>query len=654
MSKKEKKFSKGEILFKKGETCENIFTIKEGKVDLFDSPTGIGRRIGSKSVNQILGDDDLLNEGFYSKTAKALTDVVVVIQDRNEYILEKQKKGALAPTFDDFNLGDDTDFGTDDFGFGDITEQKETLPVRGRKNQLQKHEVSEFNDTKNDSQALVKVEQLHRTIQPLKNSPIILSADAKKSSLSQWFQESQGKIPVAFGPVLLLAQIDGDTDNKVVLSLYEILKTIPNLQVHLVDKPILDVGYERARLQMLSWIEQYDADFGLYAQPDNAGRILEFHIVNTGVQKQTYNIGTRFFMPISMDEMQQKLFQAFCVSTMVPRRLEQEQILRLFLPNLLNYLIPYAQKPMIGLSAEEQGVNLVCFANALSLIGLSGYMESKTSTAFDIYKEAIKLLPMYAPEYVFVTRQVGLLQQIEGEKNRDLNSLKEAENTFLKALSVISGKMQADVFADLNLRVGNVRQNIAIQSGNGQDFANAIKSYKDALGTFSPQKNIEKWADAMNGLAKTLQIFSSYSPKTTLLSKSIEIYERELAALDKKDNSILWARTANNLASALFALFEKENHDISILRRAVEVFSEALAVYDDLGQPKMAEVAQKNLKKAEFILKRTEKEFEDNKNWLDDIVQSEDKSSSEKIQENKESEEPLTFERIAVFEELDD
>lgn len=650
MSKKEKKFSKGEILFKKGETCENIFTIEEGKVDLFDSPTGTGRRIGSKTVNQILGEDDLLNEGFYSKTAKALTDVIVEVQSREEFILNKQKKGALAPTFDDeFNLNFDSNDG--DFDLNDFTEES-VSPVKNKRKQLSKNESkNEVQVKHSDNQALVKVEPLHRTVQPLKNSPIILSADAKKSSLTQWFQENQNKIPVAFGPILLLAQIDGDTDNKIVLSLYEILKTIPNLQVHLIDKPILDVGYERARLQMLSWIDQYEADFGLYAQPDNAGRILEFHIVNTGVQKQTYNIGTRFFMPISMDETQQKLFQAFCVSTMVPRRLEQEQILRLFLPNLLNSLIPYAQKPMIGLSSEEQGVNLVCFANALSLIGLSGYMESKTSIAFEIYKEAIKLLPIYAPEYVFVTRQVGLLQQIEGEKNRDLSSLKDAENTFLKALSVISGKMQPDVFADLNLRVGNVRQNIAIQSGNGQDFANAIKSYKDALGTFSPQKNLEKWADAMNGLAKTLQIFSSYSTKTTLLSKSIEIYERELSALNKEANSILWARTANNLASALFALFEKENHDISILRRAVDVFSEALAVYDNLGQPKMAEVAQKNLKKAEFILKRTEKEFEENKNWLDDIVQNdynEDKSAE------KNEEEPLTFERIAVFEELDE
>lgn len=652
MSKKEKNFSRGEFLFRKGEPCENVFTIKNGKVDLFDSPNGTGRRIGSKSVNQILGEDDLLNEGFYSKTAKALTDVLVEIQSREEFISNKQKKGALAPTLEeDFGLNFDSE--PTDFELNDFAEINNTHSHKSKEKQTSKIESSNVYDIKqSENQALVKVEHLHRTIQPLKNTPIILSADAKKSSLSQWFQENQGKIPVAFGPVLLLAQIDGDTDNKIVLFLYEILKTIPNLQVHLIDKPILDVGYERARLQMLSWIEQYDADFGLYAQPDNAGRVLEFHIVNMGVQKQTYNIGTRFFMPISMDEIQQKLFQAFCVSTMVPRRLEQEQILRLFLPNLLNSLIPYAQNPMIGLSSEEQGVNLVCFANALSLIGLSGYMESKTSVAFDIYKSAIKLLPIYAPEYVFVTRQVGLLQQIEGEKNRDLRSLKDAENTFLKALSVISGKMQADVFADLNLRVGNVRQNIAIQSGNGQDFANAIKSYKDALGTFSPQKNLEKWADAMNGLAKTLQIFSSYSTKTTLLSKSIEIYERELSALDKNVNSVLWARTANNLASALFSLFEKENHDITILRRAVSVFSEALAVYDNIGQSKMAEVAQKNLKKAEFILKRTEKEFEENENWLDDIVQNKNKEDDEKIVNN--DNDSLTFERIAIFEELED
>ena len=46
----------------------------------------------------------------------------------------------------------------------------------------------------------------------------------------------------------------------------------------------------------------------------------------------------------------------------------------------------------------------------------------------------------------------------------------------------------------------------------------------------------------------------------------------------------------------------------------------------------------------------TEKELEKNKNWLDDILNDDEKTGDKA--EN--ADEPLTFERIAVFEELDD
>ena len=115
---------------------------------------------------------------------------------------------------------------------------------------------------------------------------------------------------------------------------------------------------------------------------------------------------------------------------------------------------------------------------------------------------------------------------------------------------------------------------------------------------------------------------------------------------------MLWGRACNNLASALFLLSDREGGKADLLRRAVEVFSDALRVYDKTGAKQMAVVADNNLKRAEKVLKETEKELEKNKNWLDDILSD----SSEKQEKNTpvSEEQPLVFERIAVFEELDD
>ena len=107
---------------------------------------------------------------------------------------------------------------------------------------------------------------------------------------------------------------------------------------------------------------------------------------------------------------------------------------------------------------------------------------------------------------------------------------------------------------------------------------------------------------------------------------------------------MLWAAASNNMASALFMLFEKKD-DPDLLRRAVEVFSGALAVYDSMGAGKMAAVANNNLRRAEKTLSEVERELEQKKNWLDDILEDDAPPSDE---------EPLVFEKIAVFEELDD
>ena len=69
----------------------------------------------------------------------------------------------------------------------------------------------------------------------------------------------------------------------------------------------------------------------------------------------------------------------------------------------------------------------------------------------------------------------------------------------------------------------------------------------------------------------------------------------------------------------------------------------------------MADVADSNLKRAERALARTEKELEKNKNWLDDILNDGGETDADaNTNTDAPAEEPLTFERIAVFEELDD
>ena len=664
MPKKEKTFSAGEVIFKQGEPCQTVYTILDGKAELFYEVNGKVRIIGRKGEDDQLGADTVL-EGTYATSARAVTALTVSMQSAKEYIAQLQRSGELSPTVkaddddDDFNFS----FGDDD---EDEEEEKSKLPVRagrrasivassrrGRKTDREEDEDAEIEikEEKNAS-ALVKVEKPLPVI-PAVQKPVVLPAEIKKFPIKEWLREGTEE-SVAFGPVVLLASIDRDASGDIRDSLYQTLRQIPNLQIKAVDKAITDSDIRRGAMQMQSWMEQHNADVGLYAVLDNAGRILEFHTVRPANQTDMslFSAGSRFFLPARMSDEQKTLLKIFTICAMTPTRLEHEQLLRLFLPSLLNGIIAYASEPMTGLTGEEQAVNLTAFANVLSWTSLILSDANRQKQAMTLYDKALETLPSYAPEYVFVNRQVGLLRQMEAEKNDSLETFKAAEETFKKGLEAVSEKHQPEAYSDLKQRIGSVRQKIAMQTGEGEDFAAAMRAYRDAIKPLSAHMHTERWADAVNGLARTMQLFSSYSTKTTLLKKAVELYEKELSVLDKDEQPMLWGRACNNLASALFLLSDREGGKADLLRRAVEVFSDALQIYDKAGAKRMAVVADNNLKRAEKVLKQTEKELEKNKSWLDDLLNDSDEKKEENTTVSDEL--PLVFERIAVFEELDD
>lgn len=672
MPKKEKTFSAGDILFKQGDPCSSVFTIISGKAELFYEINGKARILGRKGEDDLLGANSVL-EGSYDTSARAVTDLTVSVQSADEYIEGLQRSGELSPAAKPQNkVSDSFDDDDDDFSFsfgGDDEEEEKPAakktarpPARraGRSTALTRKGTAADDDDEEEknvndpSSALVRVEKPRPA--PVVQKPVVLPAEIKRFPIKEWLREGSNET-IAFGPVVLMASVAGDDNGAVRDELYRTLRQVPNLQVKVVDKAVTDANARRGAMQMRAWLEQHNADVGLYAALDNAGRVLEFHTVRPvlNYETQPFTAGSRFFLPVQMTDEQKTLLKIFTICAMTPTRLEHEQLLRLFLPSLLNEVTAYASKPMVGLANEEQAVNLTAFANVLSWVSLITPGENRQTQAAAIYEQALKLLPPYAPEYVFVNRQVGLLHQMEGERRDSVEAYKVAEETFKKGLEAVSEKYQPEAYGDLNLRIGNVRQKIAMQTGAGEDFAAAMTAYRDALKTLKPGLHTERWADTVNGLARTMQLFSSYSTKTTLLKKAVELYEKELSVLNRDAQPLLWGRACNNLASALFLLADREGGNPALLRRAVEVFSDALQVYDKAGAHQMATVADNNLKRAEKVLARTEKELEKNKNWLDDILNDATPDSQKTDQENSSAgDEPLVFERIAVFEELDD
>ena len=352
MPKKEKTFSAGEVIFRQGEPCQTVYTILDGKAELYYEINGKARILGRKSEDDQLGADAVL-EGAYATSARAVTALVVSMQTAEEYIAQLQRSGELSPTAkpkvrvsDPFDADDDDDF---NFSFGDDDEDEEKEeeedetpkpPVRaGRRTSIvpvrhdreEEEEKPEKKKKPAASSALVKVEKPLPVVAEVRK-PVVLPAEIKKFPITEWLREGTEE-SVAFGPVVLLASVDRDTEGDIRNDLYQTLRQIPNLQIKAVDKPVTDTNARRGAMQMQSWMEQHNADVGLYAFLDNAGRILEFHTVRPASQTDMslFSAGSRFFLPVQMSEEQKTLLKIFTICAMTPTRLEHEQLL---MPNV--------------------------------------------------------------------------------------------------------------------------------------------------------------------------------------------------------------------------------------------------------------------------------------------------------------------------------
>lgn len=674
MPKKEITFEAGDVLFKKGDICDFVYVVVDGAAEQFYEIRGKARPLKEEGKGAVLGKNGAL-DGVYDSSVRAKRKLTVERMTRDEYIAELQKTGELAPNADapaaDDGFSADDSFG---FDFGADMADVDAPPKRERPKRpssarrplgakkTQEDDFSNGGDFNFDAfgetpaasapaprakakNELVQVGRAVPHVPAVVRAPEIVRVDLKRSGLKQWLEEA-GNAPVLYGTTFLVAAIDGDADGAVVRDIFDALNALPDVRVKLADKPVFETDARRGVLQMRAWMKKFDADAGLFARFDAAGRVLEFRTarLSDGEDGQSAG-GSRFFLPAQMSEPQKEMLRVFALCALTPTRLEHERLLSLYLPDALNRIFAQASEPQVSLTAEEQSADLCCFADALSLAGYYAPSFELAAKAREIYQKALDLMPPHAPEYVFLNRQLGLMSRIDGEKNNDIEALKKSQELFENALSAVSEKRQAAQWGDLKAKIGAVRTRIAESTGKGEDFTAAIQAYRDSLNAVKPHADLEKWAESMNGLAKSIQLFGMYSTKTTLLERAVKIYEKELSVLDRDAMPHAFAAASNNLASALFALFDRKN-DTALLKRAVEVFADALAMYDKTGNTKKAQVAQVNLKLAQNLLDSTEKELESRKNWLDDLL--------EQTPDAPDASGGLHFEKIAEFEDLPD
>ena len=130
----------------------------------------------------------------------------------------------------------------------------------------------------------------------------------------------------------------------------------------------------------------------------------------------------------------------------------------------------------------------------------------------------------------------------------------------------------------------------------------ALTAFQAALTIFTRAEAPARWAEVMNNLGQVLQVFGDQTKSVEVLARAVEVSRSAAEVRSRDRNALAWAASQNALGSALF-LLDKHRGTAQHLEDATIAFANALDVYRAMGASRPAIVTEKNLARAQQLLK---------------------------------------------------
>jgi len=130
----------------------------------------------------------------------------------------------------------------------------------------------------------------------------------------------------------------------------------------------------------------------------------------------------------------------------------------------------------------------------------------------------------------------------------------------------------------------------------------SVVAYQSALRVFSKIGSPLKWSDLKHNLGRVLQVWGDLSQNPKILERAVLTCQEALQVRNRLETPMLWAATQNNLGSALF-LLGRLTKDSEHLEGAAESFGRALEIYESFGAARLSRITDRNMAKAENLLR---------------------------------------------------
>lgn len=129
----------------------------------------------------------------------------------------------------------------------------------------------------------------------------------------------------------------------------------------------------------------------------------------------------------------------------------------------------------------------------------------------------------------------------------------------------------------------------------------AVAQFEEGLELLAPADSDTRWRYALNA-ASALYNVGDVAGRNDALAASIDVYRRALTDAPRERVPLDWARSRNNLGTALWALGQRES-GTAHLEEAVTAYCAALTVLIPTGADHYVERCRANKARVQMLLK---------------------------------------------------
>ena len=579
----EKKYSDGEIIFREGEVSSSAFVISSGKVELLKkssaSPDGGLVRLELLSVGAIIGEMGIFDSSARSTTARAVGSVTLDVIEHEGFLSSIKEQPDVALSV-----------------IGNLAERLRNS------NEMAVHSGSLNLSTQTEKLATLSV-----------GSRKLTGGQASLwDSIRSLFIKSPGRRRLL---EFRVARLAGDKDGTQTNFLVRALSNRPELRVKSYKEllPIENTGYNspaflRSALTIgRQWLAKDKADLLIWGDVNELGTVIHLRFVTQAGDADhpgRFLISDRLSIPTNFKPQFNKLLYAAAVAAIMPRTETQKFLIKPLLLPALESAQQTRQEPPHELLLQDQNTIQVCYGNVTALIGYHMSDSNWLSEAANSYREVADTISKDTDPIAWANVQFHLcrIRQGVGERSNDPEILTNTIDIFKEILEVYNLDDFPWEWGSIQSRIGSMLYRLDSLNGETELLKESVMAYQSALRVFSKISNPLKWSDLKHNLGQVLQVWGDLSRNSRILDRAVLTCQEALQVRSRRETPMLWAATQNNLGSALF-LLGRLTRDSEHLEGAAEAFGRALEIYQSFGAARLSRVTDRNMAKAENLLR---------------------------------------------------